>query len=149
MVLPAPRERDRHTFFEAVLAATDEGITAFERALALAPADPRAQLGIARSLTSLERHQEAQPEWRALIEREHGRTVISYDPNLRFNVEPDRAKWRDMLAFMLPRTHLLKISDEDLGLLMPDATPEAFAAEALAAGVNLVVDGGFTKRVDF
>ncbi len=76
---------------------------------------------------------------RALIDREHGRTVISYDPNLRFNVEPDRAKWRDMLAFMLPRTHLLKISDEDLGLLMPGATPEAFAAEALAAGVKLVV----------
>lgn len=75
---------------------------------------------------------------RALIEREHARTLVAYDPNLRFNVEPDGAKWRDMLAFMLPRTHLLKISDEDLGLLMPDATPEAFAAEALAAGVRLV-----------
>jgi fructokinase len=76
---------------------------------------------------------------RALIEREHGRTVISYDPNLRLNVEPDGAKWRAMLDFMLPRTHLLKISDEDLGLLMPDATPEDFAAQALAAGVKLVV----------
>jgi fructokinase len=76
---------------------------------------------------------------RALIEREHGRALISYDPNLRFNVEPDRSKWRAMLAFMLPRTHLLKISDEDLGLLMPEATPEVFAAEALAAGVKLVV----------
>lgn len=76
---------------------------------------------------------------RALIEREHARTLVAYDPNLRFNVEPDRAKWRDMLAFMRPRTHLLKISDEDLGLLMPDVTPEVFAAEALAAGVRLVV----------
>ena len=76
---------------------------------------------------------------RALVDREHRRTVISYDPNLRFNVEPDRARWRDQLGFMLPRTHLLKISDEDLGLLMPDATPESFAAEALAAGVKLVV----------
>ena len=52
--------------------------------------------------------------WCGLVEREHARTLISYDPNLRFNVEPDRAKWRAMLDFMLPRTHLLKISDEDL-----------------------------------
>jgi fructokinase len=31
---------------------------------------------------------------RALVEREHGRCLISYDPNIRLNVEPDVARWR-------------------------------------------------------
>jgi fructokinase len=76
---------------------------------------------------------------RALVEREHRRSVIAYDPNLRLNVEPDAGRWREMLRFMLPRTHLLKISDEDLGLLLPGVSPDAFAADALGQGVGLVV----------
>ena len=79
---------------------------------------------------------------RALVERERARTdgaLITYDPNIRLNVEPDPARWRDQLDWMLPRTDLLKVSDEDLGLLLPDAGIDAFAAGALAAGVKLVV----------
>jgi fructokinase len=40
---------------------------------------------------------------------------------------------------MLPRCHLLKVSEEDLQQLMPGIAPEAFAAEAIAHGVGLVV----------
>jgi fructokinase len=29
-----------------------------------------------------------------LVEREHARTLIAYDPNIRRNVEPDLARWR-------------------------------------------------------
>ena len=80
---------------------------------------------------------------RALVERERARgtngALIAYDPNIRLNVEPDLARWRDQLDWMLPRTDLLKVSDEDLGLLLPDVTIDAFAARALAAGVKLVV----------
>ncbi len=77
---------------------------------------------------------------RALIEREHARgTVIAYDPNIRLNVEPDLEVWKQQLHWMLPRTHLLKISDEDLGLLLPGMTPDAFAQLALSGGVQLVV----------
>jgi fructokinase len=76
---------------------------------------------------------------RTLVEREHGRTVISFDPNIRLNVEPSLQRWRDVLAWMLPRTHLLKISLEDLELLMPGAGAEAFARDALAKGVKLLV----------
>jgi fructokinase len=90
---------------------------------------------------------------RLLVEREQARSLISYDPNIRTNVEPDLAVWRATLEWMLPRTHLLKVSDEDLGLLYPGRTPEDFAAEALAAGSALVIvtrggDGaiGFTQR---
>ncbi|NRF66233.1 carbohydrate kinase [Aquincola sp. S2] len=90
---------------------------------------------------------------RLLVEREHRRSLISFDPNIRSNVEPDLAVWRATLQWMLPRTHLLKLSDEDLALLYPGRAAEDFAREALAAGVALVVvtrggDGavGFTAR---
>lgn len=76
---------------------------------------------------------------RALVEREHGRCLISYDPNIRLNVEPDVPRWREQLQWMLPRTHLLKVSDEDLALLYPGVAHEALARQWLAAGVALVV----------
>ena len=80
---------------------------------------------------------------RALVERERARgprgALIAYDPNIRLNVEPDLARWRDQLDWMLPRTDLLKVSDEDLGLLLPGTGLDDFAARALAAGVRLVV----------
>lgn len=78
-----------------------------------------------------------------LVERERARAaagcLIAYDPNVRLNVEPDLDRWRSRLAWMLPRTHLLKISDEDLGLLFPGRPVHDFAAAALADGVGLVV----------
>jgi fructokinase len=76
---------------------------------------------------------------RALVEREHPRSVISYDPNIRANVEPDLQVWRDTLDWMLPRTHLLKVSDEDLALLYPGRSADDFAHAALAAGTPWVV----------
>jgi fructokinase len=81
---------------------------------------------------------------RALVEREReraeaARALIAYDPNVRLNVESDLQRWREHLAWMLPRTDLLKISDEDLELLQPGSGPETFAADALARGVRAVV----------
>jgi len=75
---------------------------------------------------------------RALVDRVHGKTVVSYDPNLRLNVEPDLQVWRDTLEWMLPRTDILKLSDEDLGLLWPGIDPAAFAADCLGKGAGLV-----------
>jgi fructokinase len=76
---------------------------------------------------------------RTLVEREHQQRLIAYDPNVRLNVQPDVQAWRERLAWMVPRTHLLKISDEDAALLFPGVTPERLAAEWLQAGVSLVV----------
>jgi fructokinase len=76
---------------------------------------------------------------RALVEREHGRSLIAYDPNVRLNVQPDLVVWRDTVAWMARRTHLLKVSDEDLGMLYPGQAPEALARGWLAEGVKLVV----------
>ena len=75
---------------------------------------------------------------RALIDQVHGKMVVSYDPNLRLNVEPELAVWRDTLEWMLPRTDVLKLSDEDLGLLYPGIDPAAFAADCLGKGAGLV-----------
>lgn len=76
---------------------------------------------------------------RALIEREHRRSLIAYDPNVRLTVEPALARWRGVLAWMLPRTHLLKVSEEDLGLLFPGRAPADLAAAWLTQGPRLVV----------
>lgn len=76
---------------------------------------------------------------RLLVEREHGRSLIAYDPNVRTNVEPRLTVWRETLAWMQARSHLLKVSDEDLALMFPGRSAEDFAAEALAAGVAAVV----------
>ncbi len=76
---------------------------------------------------------------KALVEREHRRGLICYDPNVRLNVQPALQAWRDVLQWMLPRTHLLKVSDEDLQLLYPGVEPAQLAQQWLAAGVALVV----------
>lgn len=76
---------------------------------------------------------------RTLVERMQGRALVAYDPNIRLNVEPRLAAWRDHIEWMLPRTQLLKVSDEDLGLVWPGLAPADFAARALAAGVKAVV----------
>jgi fructokinase len=76
---------------------------------------------------------------RTLIERVGAHALIAYDPNVRLNVEPRLDVWRRHIDWMLPRTHLLKVSDEDLGLLFPGQAIDALAAAWLAAGVRLVV----------
>jgi fructokinase len=76
---------------------------------------------------------------RSLVERERERSVIAYDPNVRLNVEPALDRWRDTLGWMLPRTHLLKISDEDLSLLFPGTEAEALGSRWTQEGVALVV----------
>ena len=76
---------------------------------------------------------------RRLIDRDHDHRLISFDPNIRLNVEPSAQIWRDQIEWMMPRTHLLKVSEEDLALVLPEVSPEVFAQRALASGVALVV----------
>ncbi|NRT56199.1 carbohydrate kinase family protein [Sphaerotilus uruguayifluvii] len=76
---------------------------------------------------------------RALVEARHRDTVISFDPNVRLNVEPSLAVWRDHIEWMASRTHLLKLSDEDFERLYPGEDIEALVARWQAAGVALVM----------
>jgi len=75
---------------------------------------------------------------RALAARERERRLITYDPNVRLNVEPDLAHWRAVVEQMVSIAHLVKVSDEDLGLLFPAETPEQIAARWLSQGASLV-----------
>jgi fructokinase len=80
----------------------------------------------------------------ALVERAQGRLPVAWDINMRLNVEPALARWRERLAWMRPRAQLVKLSDEDLARLEPeaarsDAALDAMAAAWLADGVRLVV----------
>lgn len=76
---------------------------------------------------------------RTLVEREYRQRVIAYDPNVRLNVEPHLEVWRVTLDWMAARTHLLKVSDEDLGLLYPGVPHATLAARWRAAGTAAVV----------
>lgn len=79
----------------------------------------------------------------ALAQKEAGR-FISVDPNVRATIVPDMAIWRARLDTLYPLANLVKISAEDLEQLHPGMTPENFAADRFAEGVQLVVvtDGG-------
>ncbi|WP_076997736.1 carbohydrate kinase [Variovorax sp. KK3] len=76
---------------------------------------------------------------RALAARESAQRLIAYDLNVRLNVEPDLALWREVVDFMAPIAHLMKTSDEDLALLYPEQAPEQVAARWLGLGASLVV----------
>lgn len=76
---------------------------------------------------------------RALAARERGRCLVAYDPNVRLNVEPDLARWRATVETMAALSHIVKVSDEDLGLLYPDSAPAEVARRWLSRGVRLVV----------
>jgi fructokinase len=76
---------------------------------------------------------------RALVDREHLRSVIAYDVNVRLGVEPDLARWHAALHWMLPRTAILKMSDEDFALLFPGDAMDLQARRWIDEGVALVV----------
>ena len=60
----------------------------------------------------------------ALVRRESGRRLISLDPNVRLNPEPDIELWRKRIATLVELADLIKVSDEDLHLLYPGQDPQ-------------------------
>ncbi|NWA86339.1 MULTISPECIES: carbohydrate kinase [unclassified Pseudomonas] len=61
----------------------------------------------------------------SLVKRESGKRLISLDPNVRLNPQPDIQLWRDRVAELVTHADLIKVSDEDLHLLYPDRSPES------------------------
>ncbi|MCW8279170.1 carbohydrate kinase [Pseudomonas sp. PCH199] len=59
----------------------------------------------------------------ALVQRESGKRLISLDPNVRLNPEPDIELWRSRIATLVEHADLIKVSDEDLSLLYPGQEP--------------------------
>ncbi|MCP2053189.1 UNVERIFIED_ORG: fructokinase [Pseudomonas fluorescens] len=61
----------------------------------------------------------------SLVKRESGKRLISLDPNVRLNPQPDIQLWRERVAELVKHADLIKVSDEDLHLLYPDQSPES------------------------
>ncbi|WP_020394693.1 carbohydrate kinase family protein [Thiolinea disciformis] len=74
-----------------------------------------------------------------LIQQAAGKKLISIDPNIRLNVEPNKAIWRERVADLLPLVDMVKVSDEDIGLLYPDQDPEVVMQDWLGKGLKLLV----------
>ncbi|WP_223525536.1 carbohydrate kinase family protein [Pseudomonas sp. A-B-26] len=60
----------------------------------------------------------------ALVQRESGQRLISLDPNVRLNPEPNIELWRSRIATLVEYADLIKVSDEDLSLLYPEEDPQ-------------------------
>lgn len=75
-----------------------------------------------------------------LLDGAVGRGIpVSFDPNARPALTPDAAQaWRDAKE-VAARADLVKMSDEDLAFLRPDADARTVADELLAAGTRVVV----------
>lgn len=74
----------------------------------------------------------------ALVRRESGKRLISLDPNVRLNPEPNIELWRSRVATLVEHADLIKVSDEDLRLLYPEQDPARVIAGWLQHRCQLV-----------
>jgi len=75
----------------------------------------------------------------ACMRREHGRRLLSLDPNVRPSLIPDREAYLERLVGWVELVDLVKISRADLRWLYPRDAPEDIAREWLGLGPGLVV----------
>jgi len=75
----------------------------------------------------------------SLHRREAGRRLLTLDPNVRLNAEPDIELWRSRVAAFAAVSDLVKVSDEDLALLFPGEDAGSVARRWLQSGTGLVV----------
>ena len=74
-----------------------------------------------------------------LARRHHAGKLISFDPNLRLNVEPDVDRWRNRVDAFSEFADLIKVSDEDLKTLFPGDDVDSVIRRWSSRGVPLVV----------
>ena len=74
-----------------------------------------------------------------LARRHRDGKLISLDPNLRLNVEPDVGRWRRQVEAFSEVADIIKVSDEDLEVLFPGSGIDSAVAHWNARGVQLVV----------
>ncbi|VEF11249.1 PfkB [Pseudomonas fluorescens] len=73
-----------------------------------------------------------------LVQRESGKRLISLDPNVRLNPEPNIELWRERIATLVQLADLIKVSDEDLSLLYPEEDPQRVIESWLEHRCHLV-----------
>lgn len=77
-------------------------------------------------------------EWLQAV-REQSQAVISVDPNVRPGFIGDLSRYRERLTEVLHGAHIIKLSEEDLGLLAPEHGPADVARRWLSAEARLVI----------
>jgi fructokinase len=75
----------------------------------------------------------------AVMRREHGRRVLTLDPNVRPSLVGERMAYRVRLEGWVSLADVVKVSRADLAWLYPETDPDAVAAAWLARGPGLVV----------
>ncbi|WP_106477698.1 carbohydrate kinase family protein [Phytohalomonas tamaricis] len=75
----------------------------------------------------------------ALVERESERRLISLDPNIRLQIEPDLARWRERIETLAQVAHIIKVSEEDLEALYSDRASEEVAQGWLSERCKIVI----------
>ncbi|MBB3105050.1 carbohydrate kinase family protein [Azomonas macrocytogenes] len=73
-----------------------------------------------------------------LVHKSSQDRLITLDPNVRLNVEPDLDVWRERITAFAQHAHIIKVSEEDLELLYPGQDPQVIAATLLANQCQLV-----------
>ena len=65
--------------------------------------------------------------------------IVSFDPNVRLAIEPDKERWRDRIEAFRRVAHIIKVSEEDLqGLYGDDCDLEAIVISWLSDRCSLV-----------
>lgn len=75
----------------------------------------------------------------ALVRRESGRVLVSYDPNVRPSMIPDKEEFRRRFESLCAMAAIAKASVADLEWIYGPASPEEFAAKLLSFGPDLAV----------
>ncbi|WP_268796642.1 carbohydrate kinase family protein [Pseudomonas huanghezhanensis] len=74
-----------------------------------------------------------------LVQRESGKRLITFDPNVRLNPAPSIDLWRSQVSKFAAHAHIIKVSDEDLSLLYPDHDAESVAKGWLKDNCQIVI----------
>jgi fructokinase len=67
------------------------------------------------------------------------RVMVSFDPNVRLNIEPDVERWRTAVEKIRALAHLIKVSEEDIGNLFGSIDLDGLAERWLTHRCSLVV----------
>ncbi len=73
-----------------------------------------------------------------LAQQQSGKCLLTLDPNVRLNVEPNLDIWRKRISQLVPLMDVVKISIEDLESLYPNVEPDSILQGWLTQGVKLV-----------
>jgi fructokinase len=77
--------------------------------------------------------------YEALVAREHGRRVISLDPNVRPSLIRDRAPYLARIERLMAMADVVKLSEDDLRWLAPGTSFADFADARLGDGPSLMI----------